>query len=231
MEVLAVIGARGGSKTLPGKNVALLGGKPLIAWTIEAALGATSVSRVVVTTDDDAIAKAARDFGADVPFRRPPELALDETPGNEAVIHAVQWLREHQGYVPDIVVSLQPTSPARTAADIDAALAQMAATGADSVVSVTPADPHPYWAKCLDADGWMRDLIPMKPAIVRRQELPPVFSLNGAIYAARLGVLLSTRSWYTDRTSAYVMPAERSFDIDTAMDFKFAQLVMEEAAR
>lgn len=227
MEVLAVIGARGGSKTLPGKNVALLGGKPLIAWTIEAALGATSVSRVVVTTDDDAIAKAARDFGADVPFRRPAELALDETPGNEAVIHAVQWLREHQGYVPDIVVSLQPTSPARTAADIDAALAQMAATGADSVVSVTPADPHPYWTKCLDADGWMRDLIPMTPPIVRRQELPPVFSLNGAIYAARLDVLLSTRSWYTNRTSAYVMPAERSFDIDTAMDFKFAQLVME----
>lgn len=216
---------------LPGKNVALLGGKPLIAWTVEAALGAARVTRMVVTTDDEAIATAARAFGADVPFMRPAKLARDETPGTEAVIHAVQWLGEHQGYVPDIVVSLQPTSPARTAADIDAALAQMAATGADSVVSVTPADPHPYWTKCLDPDGWMRDLIPITPAIVRRQDLPPVFALNGAIYAARLDVLLSTRSWYTDRTGAYVMPAERSFDIDTAMDFKFAQMVMGDAPR
>ena len=227
MERLAIIAARGGSKTLPGKNVALLGGKPLIAWTIEAALAAASISRTIVTTDDEDIAQVARDFGAEVPFMRPPELARDETPGTDAVIHAVEWLAAHGAYSPSVVVSLQPTSPHRTGADIDAAMEIMAARNADGVVSVTPAHPHPYWTKRLDDDGWMQDLIPIEPPIVRRQDLPPVYALNGAIYAARREVLLATHRWYTDRTAAYVMPAERSVDIDTATDLLLAAYLLE----
>jgi CMP-N,N'-diacetyllegionaminic acid synthase len=227
MEVLAVIGARGGSKTLPGKNVALLGGKPLIGWTIEAALGAALVNRTIVTTDDPEIAMVARRHGAELPFMRPAKLAGDETPSTDAIIHAVEWLESYDNYRPDIVVSLQPTSPQRTAADIDAALSLMTARDADSVVSVTPADPHPYWTKTLDADGWITAFIPTEKPIIRRQDLPPVYALNGAIYAATREVLLTTRSWYTARTAAYIMPSERSLDIDTAMDFRIAQTMIE----
>lgn len=226
-QVLAVIAARGGSRALPGKNLATLAGKPLIAWTIEAAMGSRVVSRTVVTTDDPSIAEAAAARGAEVPFLRPAHLAGDETPGTDAILHAVEWLVEHHGYRPDIVVNLQPTSPLRTAADIDAAIQLMDERDADSVVSVAPAEPHPYWAKRIDERGWMTNLIDTPQATSRRQELPPAFMLNGAIYAAKFDVLARTRGWYTERTAAYVMPAERSVDIDTAIDLLLARALVD----
>jgi CMP-N-acetylneuraminic acid synthetase len=223
--VLAVIAARGGSKAVPGKNIADLGGRPLIAWTVAAAL-ASRAERTIVTTDDAAIADAARAAGAEVPFVRPAELARDETPGTEPVIHAVEWLERHEGYEPDIVMSLQPTSPFRTATDIDAAISLLVAREADSVVSVMPADGHPYWMKRRDADGWIVPFLPDSPATFRRQELPEALMLNGAIYAARRAVLLASRGWYTGRTAPYVMPIERSLDIDTAWDLRLARLLV-----
>jgi CMP-N,N'-diacetyllegionaminic acid synthase len=228
LQVLAVIAARGGSKTLPRKNVALLGGRPLIAWTIEAARDAATVSRTVVTTEDPEIAEIARRYGADVPFVRPAELARDETPGTAPVVHAVRWLEANETYVPDLVANLQPTSPYRTAGDIDAAVALLTERRADTVVSVTPVDHHPFWMKRVDADGWMHDFTFVDPPIVRRQDLPPVYRLNGALYLARRDVLLDTGGWYTGRTAAYVMPFERSVDIDTAWDFRVAEMLLAE---
>jgi len=230
-EVAAFVAARGGSKALPGKNLADFGGKPLIAWTIEAAVGAAAVSRTIMTTDDPRIADVARRYGAEVPFMRPAELAVDEAPVNEAIIHGLEWLAANEGYRPDVVMLLQPTSPFRNAADIDAALALMRERDADGVVSVCPADPHPYWTKTLDQDGFMRDLFPMNDRIVRRQELPPIYALNGAMYATRPDVLFEIRTWYTPRTAAYVMPAERSVDIDTAIDFHLAKALLEASSR
>lgn len=227
--MLAIIGARGGSKSLPGKNIASLGGKPLIAWTIEAALAATRVGRVIVTTDSAEIAAVARAAGAEVPFIRPADLAQDDTPGNLPVLHAVRWIEEHEGAAPDLVIYLQPTSPFRTAADIDGAIDLLVERNADSVVSMTPASEHPYWMKTIDQDGWMHDLVALETPIVLRQNLPAAYSLNGAIYLAKREVLLATGNWSTGRTAAYVMPADRSLDIDTAEDFAHAESVLAKA--
>lgn len=225
--VVAIICARGGSKGFPRKNLARLGGRPLIAWTIEAARGATHVDRVVVSTDDEEIAVAARGHGADVPFQRPAELATDATPGTASLLHAVQWLEQHQAYAPELVAYLQPTSPFRTSDDIDAAIDQLHAMKADAIVSVSPAEKHPYWMKRVDEQGWMHDFIQVQEPIERRQDLPPVYVLNGALYIVRRDVLLDTGSFYTERTAAYVMPPERSIDIDTAADFQRAAALVQ----
>jgi N-acylneuraminate cytidylyltransferase/CMP-N,N'-diacetyllegionaminic acid synthase len=230
-ECLAVIPARGGSKGVPRKNLRLLAGKPLIAWTIEAALGAPSLRRVIVSTDDPEIAQVARRWGADVPFRRPSALARDETPGIEPVLHAVEWLAQHGGYQPDEVLLLQPTSPLRTARDIEAAIRLGRQTNADAVVSVTPVHEHPYWTKQLEPDGRLTSCAPPEEAGLRRQELPPRYVVNGAIYLVRSSVLLAAHTFYTERTYGYVMPRERSLDIDTSWDFRLAELVLQNGRR
>jgi N-acylneuraminate cytidylyltransferase/CMP-N,N'-diacetyllegionaminic acid synthase len=224
-----MIAARGGSKGLPGKNVALLGGKPLIAWTIEAARHARVVTRTIVTTDDPQIARIAREHGAEVPFERPAHLAEDATPGIEPVLHAVRWLEEHEGYRPAIVVNLQATSPLRTAADVDAAVALLGPRDAESVVSVTPATDHPYWMKTVNKDGWMTDFVSQPAPTLVRQQLPPVYSLNGAIYISKREALLARRRWDGPETAPYIMPFERSVDIDTEWDLMLAELLMSRA--
>src|SRR5262245_38953077 len=151
--VLAIIPARAGSKTVPGKNLAPLVGTPLLAHSIAAARSARGVERVVVSTDGPEIVAAARRWGAEAPFLRPAELAQDDSPTIAAVLHAVQWLEEHEGYRPDYVLLLQPTSPLRTAGDIEAATALAVARDADTVVSVCEMKPHPFWAMRLSKDG------------------------------------------------------------------------------
>ncbi len=228
LEVLAVIPARGGSKALPRKNLALLYGKPLIAWTIEAAIRSRVVNRTVVTTDDTEIADVARSLGAEIPFLRPPELARDETPGIAAILHAVRWLEEHEGYRPDVVMKLQPTSPLRTAEDLTSALALLAERHADAVVSVTPVEHHPYWMRTVDEHGFMHDFVPQSAPTFVRQDLPPAYRVNGAIYLADRTTLLTTEWWFGPRTAAYVMPSERSVDIDTTDDLAVAERLLEE---
>jgi CMP-N-acetylneuraminic acid synthetase len=226
MQVLSLILARGGSKALPGKNVVPLGGKPLIAWTIEAALASDVVTRTVVTTDDADIAETAKMYGAEVPFLRPRELAEDGTPGILPVLQAVRQLERDETYRPDIVVTLQPTSPLRTADDIDAAVALLIERNADSVISVTAAKNHPFWLKTVDADGWAHDFVKQAKPVTTRQALPPVYALNGAIYVASRATLLAKGGWETPRTAAYIMPFERSIDIDTAQDLALAELLL-----
>ncbi|MFM2056679.1 MAG: hypothetical protein RLY71_1064 [Pseudomonadota bacterium] len=214
LSVLALITARGGSKGLPGKNLRPVQGRPLIDFTIAAARAAACVDRVVLSTDDDTIARVAEDCGCEVPFRRPAALAGDEAKSVDVVMHALDRLPRH-----DIVVLLQPTSPAREAADIDAAVQRMLAAQAPACVSVSLAAESPYWMFSLSEHARLRPLLDM-PAATRRQDLPPVFVLNGAVYAAGTDALRRMGSFLGPETVAHVMPRERSIDIDTLEDFE-----------
>lgn len=176
LKTLALIPARGGSKGIPRKNIKPIAGKPLIAWAIEAALRSRLLDAVVVSTEDEEIAEVARQRGAQVPFLRPPELAQSDTPGIDPVLHALEQLPEF-----DAVLLLQPTSPLRTTEDIDACIGLAQDMPASSMVSVSEPEKHPYWMYRLGADQHLQTLIDVPP-ISRRQELPPVYAMNGALY-------------------------------------------------
>lgn len=229
MKVLGVITARGGSKGLPGKNLKLLGGKPLIAYTIEAASASHALDRAILSTEDTAIAEAARALGCDVPFMRPAELAQDDTPHLPVIQHAVRWMDEHAGYRPDAVMILQPTSPLRAAADIRAAVTLLEQSGADSALSVSevPAHAHPMRALRVDDDGRAVLFVTgedVRHRINRRQDLPAAWMMNGAIYICRTRVLFADPpSLYGDRVVVHRMPAPRGLSIDDAHDWAEAE--------
>lgn len=223
MTSFALIPARGGSKGIPRKNVKLIAGKPLIVWTIEAALHSSLLSAVVVSTDDLEIAEVARDAGAQVPFIRPAELAQDKSSGLDPVLHAMDQLPQY-----DSVLLLQPTSPLRTTEDIDGCLRLAARKNAPSVVSVTEASTHPHWTYRLNADQLMTRFVDAAPA-ARRQDLAAAFTLNGAMYFADVNWLRRSGSLVSDETLAYIMPSERSVDLDTAFDWKFAEFLLKES--
>jgi len=226
MSVLAVIPARGGSRGLPRKNVQIVAGRPLIAWTVDAAREARNVGRVIVSTDDAEIAEVARSCGAEVPLLRPAELARDDTPGVEPALHIVEWLAANEKFHAGKVILLQPTSPLRTADDIDEAIGLMDARGASAVVGVTPVTSHPAWMKQIASDGTLIDAPGLSDAETLRQQLPPLYVVNGAIYLVARDVLLARRSFYAERTLAYVMPADRSLDIDSSWDLRVADLAL-----
>jgi N-acylneuraminate cytidylyltransferase len=219
-DVFAIIGARGGSKGVPGKNIRVVAGKPLIAWTIAAARGAACVDRVVVSTDDEAIADVARACGAEVPFLRPAELARDDTPGIAPVRHALETL----GVTSPWTLLLQPTSPLRTSADIDSAFGVAAATDADAVLGVAAVRQHAAWQRERDDDGWLR-AIETPPAT--RQQLPQRFCPNGAIYLCRTVVILEQQSLTPTKTAAYEMPGSRSIDVDLIDDLVMVEALLE----
>jgi N-acylneuraminate cytidylyltransferase len=219
--VLAVITARGGSKGIPGKNLRVVAGKPLIAWTIEEARKSRLIDRLVLSSDDAEIIRVAKDRGCDAPFVRPGEYAEDETPGVEPVLHALSLLPFH-----DYVVLLQPTSPLRTAGDIDGCIEACAQGDADSCVSVTEAEESPYWMFLLDADRKLCPLLPSDRRAARRQDLPAVYVLNGAVYVARSGWLRDQRSFLAGKPLAYRMPRERSADIDTERDLRLCEEIL-----
>ena len=220
LSTLALIPARGGSKGIPRKNIRSIAGKPLIVWTIEAALRSTLLDAVVVSTDDAEIAAVARLAGATVPFLRPAALALDGTPGIDPVLHALGAM---PGY--GAVLLLQPTSPLRSTADIDACLQLAMAQRAVSVVSVSEPDTHPYWTYRLGDDQTLERFVDA-PTVARRQDLPPLFALNGALYYAQADWLMQGRRLVAPETLAYVMPRERSVDIDTLLDWQLAELLL-----
>ena len=229
MKVLGVITARGGSKGIPGKNLKLLAGKPLLAYTIDTARRSGALDRVILSTEDEAIATAGRDLGCDVPFIRPMDLAQDDTPHLPVVQHATRWMQERINYQPDAVMVLQPTSPLRTAEDIVAAVALLDTSGADSVLSVNevPVHSHPMRTLRLDATGHAVLFVsgdPVRKRINRRQDLPPAWVMNGAIYACRTRVLFDAEpSLYGNRVVAYRMPANRSISIDDLEDWHAAE--------
>lgn len=221
---LGIIPARGGSKGVPRKNIRPLAGKPLIAWTIAQAQASRYLDRTIVSTEDEEIAAVARRHGGDVPFLRPVELARDDTPSIAPVLHAIGILRSY-----DFIVLLQDTSPFRTAEDIDGAIAHGIDHGADSCVSVTEAAASPYWMYRLRDDGTMTPILerPREKAY-QRQKLPKIYQLNGAVYVASREFLLREKAFVSADTLGCVMPGERSFDIDTMMDFRIAEALMVE---
>lgn len=222
--VLAVIPARGGSKGLPGKNIVKIAGRPLLDWTVRAAHGAVCIDRTVVSTDDEDIAAVARALGCEVPFLRPPALATDTAATVDVVLHALQAL---PGY--DVVVVLQPTSPLRTVSDIEQACAVWQSRGAATCASVAPVEQSPYWMFRLDERNCLKPVLETPTGVSRRQDLPEVFALNGAVYVADAAWLQAHRRLVDADTVAYVMPAQRSLDIDTAADLQaFEKAINEE---
>lgn len=226
--VLGIIPARGGSKGLPRKNILPLAGKPVIAWTIEAALKSRSVTRTIVTTEDAEIADIAKANGVEVPFQRPMALAGDEIDSLTTALHALEWLRDHEAWSPDYFVLLQPTAPLRTHADIDDAFKLVLERRAKNVVSVCEASEHPYYAVRQDGDGRMAafmdmDLLEVMRRYPRRQDLPPAFVENGAVYIADTENFIKEKTFYTPRPYIHAMPRERSIDIDDETDLRLAE--------
>jgi len=201
----------------------MIAGKPLIVWTIEAALRSSLLGAVVVSTDDSEIAEIARHAGAQVPFMRPANLAQDQTPGIDPVLHALDQLPQF-----DSVLLLQPTSPLRSTEDIDECMRMAGHTNAPSIVSVTEADTHPYWTYRLNEAQTLSRFVDSEP-VARRQDLPRAFSLNGAMYFANANWLRCKHSFIEAETLACVMPRDRSVDLDTPLDWKFAELLLKES--
>lgn len=223
MNVLALVNARGGSKGVPGKNIKPLAGKPLIAWSIEAGLRAKRVTRLVVSTDSQEIADIARAAGADVPFLRPAELAQDKSLQIDAIKHAVGFV-EQAGENFDVIAILQPTTPLRATEDIDGALELLERSGADSVISVCDVGGrHPLTCYTREEGDRLRPLLNANTAGVLRQEFSTVLWRNGAVYATRRDVIMEQSSLYGQSTVGYLMPEERSFNIDSLFDWDLTE--------
>jgi len=222
--VLAIIPARGGSKGVPRKNIRMVAGKPLMVWTIEEAKKSKYIDRLILSSDDAEIIAVAREWGCEVPFVRPAELAQDDTPGIQPVFHAVRAL---PGY--DYVVLLQPTSPLRTCDDIDRCIELCLAKGAFSCVSVVEPDKSPYWMFTGDSDGKIRPFLGDSQMIARRQDLPQVYALNGAVYVAEYQALLERETFITDNTVFHLMAKHASIDIDTEIDLVISEILLEKS--
>jgi CMP-N-acetylneuraminic acid synthetase len=226
-KVLAIIPARGGSKGLPWKNIKCLAGKPLIAWTIGHAKKNKYIDDVVVSTDSKKIASIAEEYGASVPFLRPASLATDNAFSTDVVLDLLARLKKNGGYTADFVILLQPTSPLRTSDDIGKAMEMLGSNKkADAVVSITEVVENPYWMKVQNDKGFIGNFIKHGRKIERRQDLPVIYTTNGAIYACKTSVFLKSKTFFPKHTLGYVMPRERSIDIDDIADFKMAELII-----
>ncbi len=226
---LAIIPARGGSKRLPRKNVLDLGGKPLIAWSIEAARSCPFVDEVLVTTDDDEIAEVAKLYGANVPFLRPASLASDTATSFDTIRHAIDFYKHELGKEFDFVVLLQPTSPLRASLEVSNAIDLLSQKDADAIISVCEVDHSPLWMNTLPSDLSMDKFLRDEVKNVRSQDLPRNYRLNGAIYICRTSRLLTEMSFFiSDNIFAYIMKKDVSVDIDDLSDFKMAQCLISE---
>ena len=228
--VLALVPARGGSKGIPRKNLQLLGGRPLVTHAVTAGLRATLVTRVVCSTDDAEIAEVARAAGAEVPFLRPPELAADATEDWPVFAHALDWLEQHAGWAPDLVVNLRPTSPMRTPAHVDAAIRLLLDTGADSVKAVCLARQHPHkmWLRVPDGSLEPFQKTPFRLSRgpdVPRAELEDVYWQNGLVDVTRRAVIRDQGVMIGARVAGLVTSPEESIDIDTPLDLALAELL------
>ena len=221
-----VIPARGGSKGLPGKNLRRLGALSLIGHAVTSAREAKRLDRFIVSTDSAEIAEEARRHGAEVPFLRPPELASDQAGMLGVLQHAVRWL-ESTGVRPDLVVTLQPTSPFRVGADIDRTIAKVVDTGADSAQTLSEASYHPFFMKTLDGDRTVA-LFPDGHKYLRRQDAPPVYQPSGAVYVTRYPSLMEQGHILGDDNRGVVQEFEASVNIDTEWDFMLAELILRE---
>ena len=223
--ILCVIPARGGSKGLPGKNIKKLSGKPLIAYSIEQAKGAKYVDRVIVSTESRKIADIARRYGAEVPFMRPRKLATDDCSIIDVLLHAMDWMENNGKCKFDILVLLHATAPLRTSEDIDNSIKLLVDKKADNVFSVTEAHRNPYFNMVEVCKNGTVGLV-KSGSFVTRQSAPRVFDMNASIYVWWKDVLRKKKSVFLKKSRVYVMPRERSVDIDDYLDFRIAEMLL-----
>jgi len=226
---LAIIPARGGSKGVPRKNLRLLAGKPLIAYAIGTALASRLIDRVVVSTEDAEIARVAEQYGAEVPFIRPRELALDDSPEWSVWQHAIQTLEASgNDFKTEVFVCIPPTAPLRAVEDVDACIQMLLRGDSDIVITVKPAERNPYFNMVvLDEKGYGRLVIQPEKPVYQRQAAPRVFDVATVAYAARPEFVMRAKSMFEGKVKAVVIPAERAVDIDTELDLKFAEFLLE----
>lgn len=222
---IAIIPARGGSKRLPGKNIKLLGYKPLIAWTIEAAIESNIFDRVFVSTDSEKIASISREYGAEVPFLRPAELASDTATTNDVVSHLVNWYENKSSNKVSTITILQPTSPLRNATHINEAFVEMKAKDAKAIISVCELEHPIQFCNQLGSDKSMAGFIKQED-MKRTQDLSPTYRLNGAIYIFDRSYVGRMNYLYSEGTFAYIMDSKLSIDIDTQDDFDLAEFYL-----
>jgi len=221
--LLAVITARGGSKRMPGKNLATLEGRPLLAWSIDAARKSKYLDRVILSSDDDEIIRVAREHGCEAPFKRPPELSTDTAKSEDVLIHALDAVGPY-----DYVVLLQPTSPLRTAEDIDGCVELAVGRRAKSCITVSKVDQHPWWMFSLAGDSVMVPFVERANdgSAYQKQKLPELYILAGSVYVADSAWLRESRTLFTPDRLGYVIPQERAVDIDTEVDLITAASLM-----
>jgi CMP-N-acetylneuraminic acid synthetase len=222
-----VIPARGGSKGLPGKNLRKLGALSLIGQAIASAREASLLTRFIVSTDSAEIAEEARRHGVEAPFLRPAEFATDQAGMLPVLQHAVRWLESSGGVRPDLIVTLQPTSPFRTGLEIDATIGKVIETGSDSAQTLSEASYHPYFMKTLEGDRTVA-LFPEGHKFVRRQDAPPVYQPSGAVYVTRYDTLMTRGHILGADNRGVVRGFEASVNIDTEWDFLLAELLLRE---
>ncbi len=219
--ILAVIPARGGSKGIPGKNIIDLCGKPLIAYSIESALACPYVDRVIVSTDSEEIQKVALRHGADVPFLRPAKLATDTAKTIDALLHAIETLK-NQGDIFDYLLLLQPTQPIREDYHLTEAIETLIESGETSLVSVSLVTEHPLLMRTIDAEGNLKPLMNAS-STVRRQDFPDVYKVNGNIYLNRLDTTFNSETSLNDNSLPYIMDSQYATDIDSPQDLLRAE--------
>ena len=223
--MLAIIPARGGSRGIPRKNLKDLNGHPLIYYTIIAAQKSRYIDQLILSTDDPEIAGVASQYGVEIPFMRPEDLATDTSRAIDTYIYTVERLNREHGTACREFVVLQPTSPLRTAEDIDNAVQVFIEKRADSVISVTETSP-PEWALKIDSKGVLKNYFSGLMEVKNRQELEPAFMPNGAVFVFKLSLLKESGTYYSSKTYPSIMPPERSVDIDNQHDFEIAQFLM-----
>lgn len=222
--ILAVIPARRGSKRLPSKNIKKLGGKPLLTWSISAALGSKYVDNIIVSTDSEEIAEIARQNNAEVPFLRPAELSTDTAATIDVLKHALDFYTNQSKYF-DFLLLLQATSPLRTSNHIDSAI-EMLNEKTDSVISVCEVEHSPLWCNTLQDNLSMKNFIRPEILNIRSQDLPTYYRINGAIYIAEIKQFYKYNGFLGKNTKAFIMKKEDSVDIDNEFDLKMAELFL-----
>ena len=223
MNFLAIIPARGGSKGIPRKNIKKMAGNPLIYYTINEAKKAKYLTRIVVSTEDKKIAKISKKYGVDI-IHRPKKLANDKTPSELVCQHVIKYLKNKEDFETDVVVVLQPTSPLRKAKDINSAIKKFLKSDCSSVVSITKAQHSPYWMYKIGKSKMKKILTDKK--ITRRQDSPIIYQLNGAIYVTKKETIMKENTLIGKNMFGYIMPYERSIDIDSQIDFDVAELLI-----
>jgi N-acylneuraminate cytidylyltransferase len=228
----AFVFARGGSKGLPDKNILEIGGAPLIAWSIKHAKSCSRIERVIVSTDSEKIKEIALEYGAEVPFMRPAELANDTASELDAWRHAIRELERIDGTYPEVMISLPATSPLRIPSDIDRAIARFDDGDVDVVIGVTPAHRNPYFNMVnFDSNSHVHIVGNRNGGIERRQDAPEVFDITTVVYVVNSEYILKNKSLFLGRVGAIQIPQERSIDIDTQHDFEIAKYLLKNELR